>query len=564
MATVIDGVLSEATLRAASGDRAFDQGQDLVHDVRGLRLDPGRAVASVRAERVHTAAVEWPSGALTGSCSCRGAEPDSWCSHVVAVGLAALDSVTVSTLDPSMPPIERYLASLDAVELIDLVLEMASTGSAAARLLESRAALATGDLSSLAEELMDAVRQATSARGFIHYRRTFEIGTEIQEVLDELEKLIERGGADAARPALLKALTATRRMTLQADDSGGVIADACQRAAHLYARSCVRGQPDEVKLGRWLLKFRKDSPGWPDTPLDMFAPAMGEKGLEVYRKGVADLDAEQAGLAHVQRFDVNRMLLELADHDGDVDAAIAVLTRDPEKLAYGDVIDRLLASGRKEDAVAWTDRAVAAERLGTIGGYGRRNGYWLDPGEVAGRYLAHGRRDDALAVLRTAFARQPSAAAYDVLGRFADGLGLGSVERAWALDEARRAAQRPHANGAPLVEISLRDGDLDAAWAAADEFGPGDAWWKLAEASRDSLPMRAVELHLRSLRPKLERANPRIYAEIATQLVELRAFYDAGGALDAFDALLRDLRETYRRRPTFLAALDKARLPGRG
>ena len=166
-------------------------------------------------------------------------------------------------------------------------------------------------------------------------------------------------------------------------------------------------------------------------------------------------------------------------------------------------------------------------------------------------------------MLRTAFSRQPGAAAYDVLGRFADALGLGSVERAWALDEARRAAQRPHATGAALVEIALRDGDLDAAWAAADEFGPGDAWWRLAQASQDSRPMRAVELHLSSLRPKLERADPRVYAEIAKQLAEMRAFYEAGGALDDFDTLLRDLRETYRRRPTFIATLDKARLPGR-
>ena len=75
--------------------------------------------------------------------------------------------------------------------------------------------------------------------------------------------------------------------------------------------------------------------------------------------------------------------------------------------------------------------------------------------------------------------------------------------------------------------------------------------------------MRAVELHLGSLRPKLERADPRVYAEIAKQLAEMRAFYEAGGALDDFDTLLRDLRETYRRRPTFIATLDKARLPGR-
>ena len=228
---------------------------------------------------------------------------------MVAVGLAALDSVTAPTVDPSTSPIERYLASLNVAGLTELVVDLASTSPAAARLLESRAALATGDLSALSEELMDAVKDATSPRGFIHYRRTFEIGTDIQRVLDDLEQLIEHGGSDAAHPALLKALTATRRMTLQADDSGGVIGDACQRAADLYARSCVEGHPDGVKLARWLLKFRKDSPGGPRHLWRASRPPWAQ-GLAIYRKGVADLDAEQAGRDHVARFDVNRMMLE--------------------------------------------------------------------------------------------------------------------------------------------------------------------------------------------------------------------------------------------------------------
>ena len=200
--------------------------------------------------------------------------------------------------------------------------------------------------------------------------------------------------------------------------------------------------------------------------------------------------------------------------------------------------------------------------MSTIGGYGRRNEYWLDPREVAERYLAHDRRDDALAVLRTAFSRQPGAAAYDVLGHFADGLGL-VCRGAWALDEARRAAQGPHATGQALVEIALGDGDLDAAWAAADELArarPGGGWRRRASTP---FPIRAIELHLTSLRPKLERADARTYTEVAKQLVTMRAFYEAGDALEDFEALLRDLRETYRRRPTFIATLDKARLPGR-
>lgn len=56
------------------------------------------------------------------------------------------------------------------------------------------------------------------------------------------------------------------------------------------------------------------------------------------------------------------MLLELADHDGDLDQAIAVLRMGAHP-AYGEIIDRLEAAGRDEEALAVTDEAAAAGRI---------------------------------------------------------------------------------------------------------------------------------------------------------------------------------------------------------
>lgn len=59
------------------------------------------------------------------------------------------------------------------------------------------------------------------------------------------------------------------------------------------------------------------------------------------------------------------MLVELADHDGDLDAAIEILSHDAEHTSYGAIIDRLDAAGRSVDALSWTDRAVAKGKLAT-------------------------------------------------------------------------------------------------------------------------------------------------------------------------------------------------------
>src|SRR5205809_5998880 len=100
------------------------------------------------------------------------------------------------------------------------------------------------------------------------------------------------------------------------------------------------------------------------------------------------------------------MLLQLADHDGDVDEAVRLLSRDAEHTAYGAIISRLDAAGRDSDVLAWVDRGVRANRVSYHVG-ARSNDYWLAPAEVADRYRGAGRPADAIAVLRDNFRRHP-------------------------------------------------------------------------------------------------------------------------------------------------------------
>lgn len=44
------------------------------------------------------------------------------------------------------------------------------------------------------------------------------------------------------------------------------------------------------------------------------------------------------------------------------------------------------------------------------------------------------------------------------------------------MDHARQLASDPYAQGAVLVQLLLSEGDVDAAWEAADRYGPGWAW----------------------------------------------------------------------------------------
>ncbi len=174
-------------------------------------------------------------------------------------------------------------------------------------------------------------------------------------------------------------MTRLRKITETADDSSGSIGDECQRAAALYARACRLGEPDPVKLAAWLVKFRADSPGWPHLELADFVDSFDERALATYRRAVTALDRKLADRDRFGRFEIDAMLLELADHDGDVDRAVGLLTQ-REHTQYGAIVDRLRAAGRTEDAVTWIDRAVAAGRVSSHGG---GNSYCLSPDGVA-------------------------------------------------------------------------------------------------------------------------------------------------------------------------------------
>src|SRR4029079_13176393 len=128
-----------------------------------------------------------------------------------------------------------------------------------------------------------------------------------------------------------------------------------------------------------LVKFRADSPGWPTLVLADFVDSFDERALGTYRRAVAALDRKLADRDQIGRFEVDAMLLELADHDGDLDRAVHLLAQ-REHPQYGATVVRLRAAGTTPEAGAGIDGAVADGRVTSHGG---GNAYWLSPDDVA-------------------------------------------------------------------------------------------------------------------------------------------------------------------------------------
>lgn len=556
-------LLSEAGLAAATDAGRLARGEDYVPFVHGLQCGDGYARASVQAKRVYVVRLDWSgSGAtgaeVTGTCTCYDAGDGLFCKHLVAVGLAVLDRQqgVAPAVDGETAALDAYLGGLGQDELVELVHELVARDAEGRNVVLARAA-AAGHADAVDPAALTAeVSAVLAVRGYVDYRRSFDVARDVEDVVDRLERLLDAGAADAVRPALLRALTRLRKVTEHVDDSSGVLGSATQRAADLHARSCRDGRPDPVALAKWLVKFRQDSPGWPETVLPDYAAAFDERAWRTYRRAVAAWD-ERAGDADTfARFEVDRALVELADHDGDLDAAIAVLAREEGREAFADIVRRLVAADRRSEAVTWLDRAVEA---GRVNGFGARqvNSFSLSAEEAARLYVDAERPQDALTVLRRDFSSRPGVATWDALLELAGEVGQEPEERAWAVAEAERLAQQPYVAGSALIQIQLSEGRLDEAWATATRFGPGPAWEELAVASATERPVAAAELYRSAVEQLLVHADTSRYAPAAARLVTMCELYQAGGRPEVFDGYLAELRKRYARRSSFLTALAR-------
>ena len=92
---------------------------------------------------------------------------------------------------------------------------------------------------------------------------------------------------------------------------------------------------------------------------------------------------------------------------------------------------------------------------------------------------------------------------------------------------------------------------------AARELGAGYQWKKLAEASADFAPLEAAALWRKDIEKHLTHPDSKLYADIAKQLTTMRDLYHRAGAEADFATYVSELRETYRRRPALMSALDR-------
>jgi len=235
--------------------------------------------------------------------------------------------------------------------------------------------------------------------------------------------------------------------------------------------------------------------------------------------------------------------------DRDVDRLVELLGGDlSSPHQFTRVAEAMVELGCPDDALAWARRGIAETT-----GWQLAKLYDL----AADLLVEENNLDEVVELRRHHHERMPSVSTYARLQTAA------RANDTWNAEV--RSARGPLAERDPagLIDALLADGEENEAWDVATD-GEGEVsssqWLRLAEAREPAAPGDAMAVYLRLADEVLERADKRAYRDAVRLLKAARRAATASECMDEFGEHLSDLRERNRRRPSFMAMLDKAGL----
>jgi hypothetical protein len=376
------------------------------------------------------------------------------------------------------------------------------------------------------------------------------------DVADAIEAMLACGMAADAVPLARRAIERVIAALQYMDDSTGSVGDQLRVLMDLYARACQAAPPDPRRLAAWLFGLHVDGPGWPRVELTAFADALGERGLaEVTR--LNEERRTRLSPDDYERFSVQDLREQLAGLSGDVDAHVAVLAEDLRGASrYHQIVAVLRTAGRDEQAEQWARRGLAEEPSG------RMSDQLHD--QLVDLLLDTGREDDAVAARREAFERRTLHHDYRRLRGTAEKAGKWPELRDQALDLMRERARTDPSRVTYLLSVLVEENLLDEAWTTATESSDRlheSQWLQLIESRENDHPADVIGPYQLLVERKIDDSGDKYrYPRAIKTIRRLRDAYRCTGDDAGFAVYLDDLRTRHKRKTSFIAKLDAARL----
>jgi hypothetical protein len=343
----------------------------------------------------------------------------------------------------------------------------------------------------------------------------------------------------------------------RADDSSGIIGDACRRLLTLHPQAAAAARVPARRLIDWMIRFQLDGEvDYFELDPVAYAPALGETGMAAYR---ARLDAIRVGLGTELPASVDpwapdrhqRWVLEWNDRrlavlDHDIEAIIRTHAKDRRVAAwFQDTAEAFDEIGETDLAIDWARQALD---IGPRHQSRQAADYWCT-------LLAEHHPDQLLDARLLVFRRWPSAT---TAARLHQAAGA-----AWPdyQDDVLAALTASPRDAVLFAQLTLEDVEL--AWGLAHSLGLADdrTWADLTKAYEKVDPLAVLPILTRLVHDELTVADAQHYRHAARRLAHMRTLATGSAQATDVDHLIDELRQTHRRRPRLQHEFDRAGLP---
>ena len=382
-------------------------------------------------------------------------------------------------------------------------------------------------------------------------------GRQMHEAVDNLVAAIPKADPAEVYAVTHKALASAVTVIARADDSSGIIGDACRRLLQLHPVVAAAAQVPASSLVDWMVRFQFDGDvDYFEIDPVAYAPALGESGMATYRARLADIEAGlgsrpsaedpwTSGHSH-EWFTLDWNARRLAVLDRDVDAIIRTHARDRKVAAWlEDTAKAFEEIGEIDLAIDWADQATHFDR-----GHQSLKAakYWCE-------LLAEHRPAELLPARSEVFRRWPSSNTAANLYQDA-----GPSWSGYRNEVLTTLASSPR-DAVLFALLTLKEVQL--AWDSAHSLGldSDDVWERLGTAYEKIDPLAVMPVMVRLVDNELTEAGAQHYRTAARRLAKMRKLAIGSAEAAEVDELITELRHRHRRRPRLQQEFDRADLP---
>jgi len=570
-----------------AGDRSFERGQDYMEDGRVSNLfeDADEIVATVVGTRKYRVRLWADEGEINHSCTCPMGEGGNFCKHCVATALAWQNQLReevpgcAKSKDRSvtMQDVRAVLLNRDHASLVDALMAWAKTDDALCERLLLTAAKETEGGINLAT-FRRAIDAALETGNYVDYHGMASYARNAEEVIDRVEDVLREGHPEAAIELTEHALKTAGRAMGSMDDSDGYMRGILDRLQEIHLQACNAAKPEPVALARKLFAWEMHSQ-WEVFlgAAEPYANVLGTKGMEAYRKLAgaewakvpARAPGSQESETYERRFRITYIMETLARLSGDVEALVAVMSRDlASAYSFLQIAEVYRKARKRGKALEWAEKGLRAFPERT------------DPRLrefVANEYHRRKRHEEAVGLIWANFLDHLSLETYQELAQHAEKAASWKTWRDQALAEVRKRTAESKNRAAKqgwfispygydtghslLVRIFLYEKDVESAWREANEGGcSAELWLELARLREKDHPEDAARIYLSQVEPLVSQKNNQAYADAVGLLGRTRALMIRLSQRQAFDDQVTVIRATHKPKRNFIKLLDQAGL----